>query len=99
MVLALSLLLPVAALSWREVPVGTTVHLRLLSPVASYSSRAGTPVRAVVIAPVEARGEIVIPAGAKVQGRVVSAKRVGLGIVRERAALDIRFESLGTGFA
>ena len=96
MVLALSLLLRVAALCWREVPVGTTVHLRLPSAVASYSSRAGTPVRAVVIAPIEARGEMVVPARAQVHGRVISASRVGLGIVHERAALDVRFESLGT---
>lgn len=81
-------------LACRQAPTGTQVHIRLTSAVGSYGSKAGSPLRAVVIAPVAVNGETVIPAGTVIAGRVKSTKRVGLGIVRETATLGLEFNTL-----
>src|SRR5258706_10077333 len=65
-----------------------------MSAVGYYGSRVGTPLQAVVIAPLVVNGETVVPAGSFVAGRVKSAKRVGYGIVRETAALGLEFNTL-----
>ena len=51
------------ALPTRLVPAGTQVHIRLTTTVGSYASAAGSPVSAVLIAPVIVDGETVLPAG------------------------------------
>lgn len=45
-------LLALNLLGVRQVPTGTQLHVRLLTPIGSYASRAGDPVKAVLIAPV-----------------------------------------------
>src|SRR5580658_9564127 len=69
------LILPLLLLSFdpsaiRRAPAGTEVHIRLTTTLGSYASRAGTPIGAVVIAPVKKNGETVLPAGSVVSGRV-----------------------------
>ncbi|HLJ12885.1 MAG TPA: LssY C-terminal domain-containing protein [Bryobacteraceae bacterium] len=77
-----------------EVPVGTPVHIRLTSTVASYASKAGSPVSAVLIAPLAVDNEIAIPAGTVISGDIKSVKRVGLGFLHETATLDLDFNRL-----
>ena len=99
MVLALSLLAPrsgpvvAGSAGWYDNACAVAQRGRVLF------EQGGTPVRAVVIAPVEARFQIRSSRRRACHGRVISASRVGLGIVHERAALDVRFESLGTVLA
>jgi hypothetical protein len=78
----------------RQVPAGTQIQIRLTGTVGSYASTAGTPLRAVLIAPVMVDGESVLPAGSLVSGRVRRAARVGLGIRHETATLDLEFNML-----
>ena len=82
------------ALPTRLAPAGTQVHIRLTTTVGSYASGAGTPVSAVLIAPVIVDGETVLPAGSVVSGSVRRAARVGLGIRHETAALDLEFNEV-----
>ena len=46
------LLCSAGLLTIREVPAGTRLEIRLTSTVGSYASKAGSPVTAVLIAPV-----------------------------------------------
>jgi hypothetical protein len=94
MSLLLYVLATAGCLACRQAPVGTQVHIRLTSAIGSFGSRAGSPLRALVIAPVVVNGETVVPAGSVVAGRVKSAKRVGYGIVRETAAISLEFNTL-----
>src|SRR5271169_3499811 len=82
------------ALPTRLAPAGTQIHIRLTTTVGSYASGAGTPVSAVLIAPVIVDGETVLPAGSVVSGSVRRAARVGLGIRHETAALDLEFNEV-----
>ena len=84
-------LLLTAQLLLPQVPAGTAVHIRLLTPVGSYSSKVGGPVQAVVIAPLSIDGETFIPAGTMVSGQIDSVKRVGFGLVHETAAVGMVF--------
>ena len=77
-----------------EVPVGTQLHVRLTSTVGTYASRPGSPVQAVLIAPVEVNGTTVLPASSTLSGQVKSVRRVGFGIVHESAAIELNFDRL-----
>ncbi|MGA3075444.1 MAG: LssY C-terminal domain-containing protein [Bryobacteraceae bacterium] len=85
------LLFPIQPHVVRQAPAGSEVHIRLTTAVGSYASRAGSPVSAVLIAPVMLDGETVLPAGSVVSGSVKRAASVGLGIRHETAALDLEF--------
>ncbi len=90
----LSVLMVVQALTYREAPAGSVVHIRLTNAVGSFASRPGSEVDAVLIAPVKVEGETVLPVGTVVHGRVKSVRRIGLGIVHEAASLDLIFDSI-----
>ena len=77
-----------------QVAEGTPLHIRLAAPVGSYASRAGSPVQAVLIAPVKAEGGVALPAGSVLSGEVRSSHRVGLGLIHETASLDLDFHSV-----
>ncbi|MDP9115026.1 MAG: LssY C-terminal domain-containing protein [Acidobacteriota bacterium] len=87
-------LLALNLLATRQVPPGTQLHIRLTTTVGSYASRAGDPVNAVLIAPVVAGGETILPAGSVISGRLKSVQRVGLGFIHELAALDLEFTGI-----
>ena len=87
-------LLALNLLATRQVPPGTQLHIRLTTPVGTYASRAGDPVNAVLIAPVVAGGETILPAGSLISGRLKSVQRVGLGFIHELAALDLEFTGI-----
>ena len=70
--------------------------MRLVDPVASYSSKPGTTLRAVLIQSPECDAAPVFPVGIEVDGRVVSVRKVGLGLIHDTARLEIRFDRLVT---
>lgn len=94
MTLLVSLLLSIATLSIRPLPEGTPLHVRLTTAVGSYASAPGSVVRAVLIAPVQLDGEIVLAAGSTLAGRVKSVTRVGLGLRHETGGLDLAFDRI-----
>src|SRR6267378_7773805 len=73
---------------------GKSFWVRLLDPVASYSSKPGTFIRAILIQSPDCDGAPVFPAGLEVDGSVVSVRRVGLGFAHERASLEILFDHI-----
>jgi hypothetical protein len=77
------------------VPNPSTLEVRLITQLTSYSP-AGSAVRCVVIRPLESNGTILIPRGSVVTGSVRRAKAVGLGIVHERATIDLSFAEYHT---
>jgi LssY C-terminus len=79
-----------------NIPAGKSFWVRLLDPVASYSSKPGTFIRATLIQSPDCDGAPVFPAGLEVDGQVVAARKVGLGIVRETASLEIIFDRIVT---
>ena len=88
------LLCSAGLLTIREVPAGTRLEIRLTSTVGSYASKPGSPVRAVLIAPVRVGGELLLPAGSVLTGKVRSVRRVGYGIVHETAAMLLEFDEI-----
>src|SRR5260221_6881511 len=62
------------------------LHVRTLQHLTSYASPVGTPFSATVISPYLNDGEVVMPSGATLNGRVRRARSVGRGIFRGRAS-------------
>jgi hypothetical protein len=89
-----SVLFSIAVLSIHPVPEGTQLHIRLTTTVGSYASTPGSPIHAVLIAPVIVDGETVLQAGSTLAGRVKSVARVGLGLRHETAGLDLEFNQI-----
>jgi hypothetical protein len=79
-----------------NIPAGKSFWVRLLDPVASYSSKPGTFIRAVLIQSPDCDGAPVFPAGLEVDGQVVAARKVGLGIIHETASLELIFDRIVT---
>jgi LssY-like putative type I secretion system component LssY len=88
------LLCSAGLLTIREVPAGTRLEIRLTSTVGSYASKAGSPVSAVLIAPVHVGGELLLPAGSILTGTVKSVRRVGLGVLHETAGMSLEFTEI-----
>ena len=87
--------LAMSLIGLHQTPVGTELHIRLSTPVGSYASRAGDPLDGVLIAPaLDRNGEILLPEGSLISGRVQSVKRVGLGLKHETATLDLVFDQI-----
>jgi len=74
------------------VPAGTTLHLELKSAVASDTSKAEDPVRAVLRQAVSVDGREVLPAGTELVGTVTQVQRSGR--VKGLALIAYRFDSL-----
>ena len=76
----------------RQAPAGTELHIRLTTPVGTYSSKVGAPVSAELIAPVTgSHGEVLLAAGSILNGAVKRSRRVGWGLAHETATLDLEF--------
>jgi hypothetical protein len=84
----------VQAITWREAPAGSVLHVRLTSAVGSFASRPGSPIEAVLIAPVKVDGKAILPTGSLLRGHVKSVRRIGLGILHEAASLNLTFDSI-----
>ncbi len=61
---------PAAAPTGAPVPAGTVLMVRLETTLATFSNRPGDPFRGSITQPVLAHGQMLIPAGAVVEGRV-----------------------------
>src|SRR5262249_11879234 len=77
-----------AAVGWCQ---SSVVEVRLMTPLTSYGMTPGTFFRSVVTAPIEINGHLVLPQGTIVHGTVKRAVPVGMGLVHERATLDLDF--------
>ena len=78
------------------VPAGKSFWVRLVDPVASYSSKPGSTVRAMLIQSPECGSNPVFPAGLEVDGEIVAVRKVGLGFVHDSAKLEIQFNRIVT---
>ncbi|MDX1979204.1 MAG: LssY C-terminal domain-containing protein [Bryobacteraceae bacterium] len=74
-----------------ELPAGSTFCVRLLHPVSSDRAQVGDLLEAALVAPIELDGEVLMPARTTLSGRVRAVHKVGFGIRRERASLDLAF--------
>jgi hypothetical protein len=73
---------------------GAAIEARLLTPLSSYTARAGTPVEAIVTTPVCSAEEDTLPEDAVLSGVVSKVHRVGLGLVHESASMEVEFNRL-----
>ena len=78
------------------IPAGKSFWIRLVDPLASYSSKPGASVRAALIQSPECGSTPVFPAGLEVDGEVVSVHKVGLGFVHDTASLEVLFDRIVT---
>ncbi len=72
------------------------LEVRLQNHLTSYASPPGTQFRCVVIRAFSVEGRVVIPKGSIVYGTVRKEVRVGLGLIHERAGLDLSFDQYQT---
>ena len=75
-------------------PPGTPLEIRLTSSVASFSSKVGDSVSAVLIAPVVRNGREILPQGVEFTGIVRKVSRVGYGVRHETASIRLDFNRL-----
>jgi hypothetical protein len=96
LVLALSgAIVPVSFAEPRQVMQGTQIHLTLLNNISTSASRDGDPFVAVVAEPVYLDTQLLIPAGARINGvigTVAPARR--FSIIRGEAYMDLNFRSI-----
>jgi len=59
------------------VPAGQEIHVRLVDSIGSARNRSGDTFAASLDEPIEADGEVVVPRGANVTGRVIAARPSG----------------------
>lgn len=84
--------LPVRRTEAVTIPADAVIGVQLESTVSSHTAKVEDPVRARVTRDVYANGEVVVPAGSRLQGSVVLVEEGGK--IRERARLGVRFHSL-----
>lgn len=77
-----------------QIPAGETFRIRLLQPVASYSSKPGDLVRGILIESPRCDGLPMFADGTVVEGHVESVHKVGMGIRHETATLEIEFDRI-----
>ncbi len=80
----------------QTVPAGKSFWVRLIDPVASYSSKPGTPIRAVLIQSPDCDLAPVFPAGLEVAGQIASVRKVGMGLIHDTASVEIQFDRIVT---
>ena len=90
------LVTPAAAANCDSLPAGKSFWVRLLDPVASYSSKPGTAIRAVLIQSPECGEGPVFPAGLQVHGHIVAVRSVGMGIKHDTARIKLSFDVIIT---
>jgi hypothetical protein len=83
-----------AAQEAADVAAGTIVKVRLRQAVSSFGSDPDDRITVEVIAPVEVGGRIRVPMGARILGHVEGTRRVGIGLSREVAHVDLSFDTL-----
>lgn len=94
MLLGLCAAFPGTVRACDQVPAGQSFEIRLLQPLASYSSKPNSSVRALLVESPECDGAPVFPIGTIVEGHVESVRRVGMGIRHETASLFVVFDRI-----
>jgi hypothetical protein len=87
---------PSCSRACERIPAGKSFWIRLLDPIASYSSKPGATVRAILIQSPECSTGPVFPAGLELEGEIVSVHRVGLGLKHETASVEVQFDRMVT---
>jgi hypothetical protein len=82
------------AFACEQVPSGQTFRIRLLQPIATYSSKPGAIVRGFIIESPSCEGSATLPTGTLVEGHIASIQKVGLGFRHETAKLELEFDSV-----
>ena len=92
--LSISAVLPTYA-EPRQVIQGTEIHLTLLTPVSSSTSKAGDPVIAVLSQPVSFDSRIILPAGTRIHGVVGTIQKAKMfSLFRGQAYMNVTFKSI-----
>ena len=96
LVLALSgAIVPVSFAEPRQVMQGTQIHLTLLNNISTSASRDGDPFVAIVAEPVYLDTQLLIPAGARINGVIGTvAPARHFSILRGEAYMDLNFRSI-----
>jgi len=82
--------MPIASLCQQVIPADTPLEIRLTKRISTNQSHPGTPVEAVLSAPVVIADKVLLPQGSMVYGIVDNVAHVGLGIRHETASMAIR---------
>lgn len=78
-----------------QVIQGTQMHLALLSPISTMVSREGDPFVAMVSEPVFLGNQLLIPAGARVNGIIGTIERARrFSVIRGQAYMNLTFRSI-----
>jgi hypothetical protein len=85
---------PRPAIACDEIPAGTSFWIRLLDPIASYSSKPGTTIRASLIQSPECGAALIFPVGLEMDRKIISVRRVGLGFKHDTASIGIQFNRI-----
>ncbi len=94
--LAVSAVLPSpASAEPRQLIPGTEIHLTLLTPVSSSTSREGDPFIAVLAQPVALDSRIILPAGTRIHGVVGTIQKAkNFSLFRGQAYMNLAFKSI-----
>jgi LssY C-terminus len=82
------------AMACEQIPAGASFWIRLIDPIASYSSKPGTAIRATLIQSPECGSALIFPTGLEIEGKLISVRRVGLGFKHDTATLEVRFDRI-----
>src|SRR3982750_136605 len=69
----------------------TSLHVRLLDSLSSHFNADGDDFTAVITSNWPSTGVVSVPAGSRINGKVLRARNVGLGFRREYASLELGF--------
>lgn len=94
--LGVSAVLPSPAVAEpRQIIQGTEVHLTLLTPISTSTSREGDPFIAVLAQPVALDSRIILPAGTRIHGVVGTIQKPkNFSIFRGQAYMNLAFKSV-----
>lgn len=94
--LGVSTVLPSPAVAEpRQIIQGTEVHLTLLTPISTSTSREGDPFIAVLAQPVALDSRIILPAGTRIHGVVGTIQKPkNFSIFRGQAYMNLAFKSV-----
>ncbi|HEV8074512.1 MAG TPA: hypothetical protein VGP66_01630 [Candidatus Acidoferrum sp.] len=94
--LAVSAVLPTpVSAEPRQLIPGTEIHLTLLTPVSSSTSREGDPFIAVLAQPVALDSRIILPAGTRIHGVVGTIQKAkSFSLFRGQAYMNLAFKSI-----
>ena len=94
--LAVSVVLPTPTYAEpRQLIPGTEIHLTLLTPVSSSTSREGDPFIAVLAQPVALDSRILLPAGTRIHGVVGTIQKAkNFSLFRGQAYMNLAFKSI-----